>query len=321
MADIQSRYVSNRLKAYQIAKKSNWLLHKNYANGNTISLQGIDTFGHPIYYTTHNVIASVGTSTKELYQGGSLGLDLKGDLPTLNGRFCIWDGGLPLLNHVEFGGRVTHLDQNRTLSDHTTHLVGTMIAAGINPQAKGMAFNAKVDVWDYTDDLVEMTKQASKMLISNHAYGPIVGWYFNANRSGKDPNLKWEWWGNTSVSSFEEYRFGYYDEKARDLDFLTYNNPFYLVVKSADNKRAENGPPAGTPYFIRNTNTTSTQARSRNDGYDIIPAEANAKNILTVGAADVTLTNGQRTGYSVAKFSGWGPTDDGRIKPDLLGVG
>jgi hypothetical protein len=37
---------------------------------------------------------------------------------------------------------------------------------------------------------------------------------------------------------------------------------------------------------------------------------------LTIGGANVTANN-----FSVADFSGWGPTDDGRIKPDLLGVG
>jgi Subtilase family/Secretion system C-terminal sorting domain len=102
---------------------------------------------------------------------------------------------------------------------------------------------------------------------------------------------------------------------------LAYNFPYYLIVKSADNKRTENGPPAGESYFLRNTNQTSIVERNRNDGYDVIPAEANAKNILTVGAAEVNFTNGTMQGFKIANFSGWGPTDDGRIKPDLLGVG
>jgi hypothetical protein len=319
--DLQNRYTFNRQKAYQLAQKHKWVLHKNYANGNTLTLQGIDTFGNPVYYTTHNVVASAGTHTAELYKGGDVGIDLKGDSPELNGRLCIWDGRLPRLPHVAFAGRVRQKDNNKILSDHSTHLVGTLAAAGVNPQVKGMAFNARVDVWDYTDDLVEMTREASKILVSNHAYGPVVGWFFNTARPGTNPKLKWEWWGNTAVSNTEDYRFGFYDEKARDLDLLAYNNPFYLIVKSADNKRTETGPTDGSAYFIKNTNQTSTLWRSKNDSYDVIPAEANAKNILTVGGATISLKDGLMTGFSVANFSGWGPTDDGRIKPDLLGVG
>ena len=61
--------------------------------------------------------------------------------------------------------------------------------------------------------------------------------------------------------------------------------------------------------------------RSRNDADDAIPSEANAKNILTVGSAAIQLQGTTITDFKVADFSGWGPTDDGRIKPDLLGVG
>ncbi len=319
--DLQKRYTLNRQKALNLAKKQKWFISKKYAKGRILTLQGVDTFGIPIYYTVHNFLASVGTHTINLYNGGGLGIDLKGDLPQLNGTLCLWDGGLPRVSHIEFGGRIRQKDGNTILSDHATHLSGTMAAAGINSQVKGMAYAAKLDVWDYTDDLVEMSREASKILVSNHSYGPVVGWFYNESRPGNDPNRKWEWWGNTSISTKEDYRFGFYDEKARDLDQLAYNNPFYLIVKSADNKRSETGPPIGTPYFLRNTNQTSILDRYRNDAYDIIPAEANAKNILTVGGADVKLQNGQIGGFSVSDFSGWGPTDDGRIKPDLLGVG
>ncbi len=321
LPNLQKRYTFNRQKALNLAKKQNWFVSKKYANGRLVTLQGVDEFNLPIYYTDHNVVASTGTHTTNLYNGGGLGIDLKGNLPQLNGRLCIWDGGMPRTSHVEFGGRIRQKDQNTQLSDHSTHISGTIAAAGVNPQVKGMAFGAQLDVWDYTDDMVEMSQGASKMLVSNHSYGPVVGWFFNESRPGKDPTLKWEWWGNPNINAKEDYRFGFYDQKARDLDQLAYNNPFYLIVKSADNKRAETGPPAGKPYFLRNTTQTSTLERDRNNAYDVIPAEANAKNILTVGGANIAIKNGRAGDFSVADFSGWGPTDDGRIKPDLLGVG
>ncbi|WP_332368967.1 S8 family serine peptidase [Spirosoma telluris] len=185
-----------------------------------------------------------------------------------------------------------------------------------------MAFGAQLSVWDYTDDVTELLTAAPNLLVSNHAYGPVVGWVYNASRPGTDSNLKWEWWGNTSISTTEDYLFGFYTTKAQDLDRIAYNNPYFLMVRSADNKRSETGPPTGTPYFLRNTTTQSTVSRSRNDAYDVIPAEATAKNVLTIGAADVTYTNQNvPTLVGSTSFSGWGPTDDGRIKPDLLGIG
>lgn len=124
-----------------------------------------------------------------------------------------------------------------------------MAAAGINSQVKGMAYAAKLDVWDYTDDLVEMSREASKMLVSNHSYGPVVGWFYNESRPGNDPTRKWEWWGNTSISTKEDYRFGFYDEKARDLDQLAYNNPFYLIVKSPITNVAKQARPSERLIF------------------------------------------------------------------------
>jgi Subtilase family/Secretion system C-terminal sorting domain len=312
----------NQEKLVTLAKINRWPLIKNYANNKILTLHSIDIFGEPVYYTTHNILALTGTKTAALQSGGALGLALTGSLPALSGRIAIWDGGNVRTSHVELNARIKNQENTTDIfNDHATHLVGTMAAIGKNSAAKGMAPEASVNVWDYTDDIAEMNAAAANLLISNHAYGPILGWIYNPTRPGKDNNLKWEWWGNTSVSTNEDFRFGYYDDKAREWDRMAYNNPNYLIVKSADNKRIENGPPDGFAYFLKDTDLTSTAARYRNNAYDIMPAEATAKNILTVGAADMNVTNGRVEDFSVANFSGWGPTDDGRIKPDLLGVG
>lgn len=47
--------------------------------------------------------------------------------------------------------------------------------------------------------------------------------------------------------------------------------------------------------------------------YGTIPPPANAKNIISIGATDVADIG--------ASFSSWGPTDDGRVKPDLVAPG
>ena len=326
--ELIQRYTDLHKRTLRLAAEHRWPYRKNYSNRRQLTLQEVDVFGQPIYYTIHNTEAAQGTRTQALYRGGSLQLSLSGSSSVLNGRLGLWDGGRVLATHQEFAGTVAgsaivqQSDKATLFNNHTTHLAGTLIARGINPEAKGMAFGANLSVWDYTDDLTEIAAAAPNLILSNHAYGPVVGWVYNPSRPGTDPNLKWEWWGTTSMSITEDYLFGFYTTKARDLDRIAFNNPFYLMVRSADNKRAETGPPAGTAYFLRNTTDKSTIARSRNDAYDVIPAEANAKNVLTVGAADLTLNQqNQPTAVNTTAFSGWGPTDDGRIKPDLLGIG
>ncbi|WP_317165848.1 S8 family serine peptidase [Spirosoma arboris] len=326
--ELIERYTQNRKRTLTLALQNNWPLYKNYSNHRVFQLQEVDALGQPIYYSLHNVEAAQGTRTLALQGGGSLPIALSGNSPAMAGRLGLWDGGRVLESHQEFGGtaangaKITQKDNVSSVNDHTTHLAGTLVGKGVNPLAKGMAYGAQLSVWDYTDDVTELLTAAPKLLISNHAYGPVVGWVYNASRPGTDPNLKWEWWGNTAISATEDYLFGFYTTKAEDLDRIAYNNPYFLMVRSADNKRSETGPPTGTPYFLKNTTTQSTIARSRNDAYDVIPAEATAKNVLTVGAAELTYTSQNvPTLVGSTSFSGWGPTDDGRIKPDLLGIG
>ncbi len=299
-------------------------MRQNHANGRVLLLDSSDPTGQPVYYTTHGATPSVFTRTTALYANGGLDVALSGNLPALTGKLGIWDGGAVLATHQELGTTRVQTPDNAIgpLSDHATHLTGIMIGAGVSPTARGMAFGARLSVWDYTNDVVEIAANADKLLISNHAYGPVVGWVRNPNRPGNNPDLQWEWWGNTSISTTEDYLFGFYTDKARDLDRIAYSNPYWLMVRSADNKHSETGPPVGVPYFLRNTNQTSALPRARNDAYDVIPAEATAKNGLTVGSAEVTLDAQNQPGaFTVSTYSDWGPTDDGRIKPDLLGIG
>ncbi|AQG81883.1 S8 family peptidase [Spirosoma montaniterrae] len=306
----------------RLARRHNWSLSKNYANGRVFRLYAVDSLGQPVYYSLHNDEAARATQTNALNGNGVLPVALSGNSAFMAGKLGIWDGGRVLNTHQEFGpSRIQQRDGTPDLSDHTTHLAGTLVAQGVNARARGMAFGGQLSVWDYANDLVELTSAASDLLISNHAYGPVTGWVYNPTRPGTDPNLKWEWWGNPKINSTEDYLYGFYTATARDLDRIAYNNPYFLMVRSADNKRSETGPPADTPYFLRNTDQTSTQLRSRNDSYDVIPADATAKNVLTVGAADVRLSGQQPELVGSTSFSGWGPTDDGRIKPDLLGMG
>jgi hypothetical protein len=322
-------FQQNQKQALSLAKKHDWVTQKTFSNGRTIALQGLDALGKPIYYTTHsNAKAAATTQTSQLHAGGSLGLTLSGNTTAVKNKLGTWDGGKVRATHQELTGRITQKDSPTATDDHATHTSGTMIGAGINPIAKGMAYQANLLAWDYNNDASEMAAAASGLLISNHSYGEIAGWSYNSDRAGTSADPSWEWWGDTTISKTEDYKFGYYSSTARSYDLLTYNAPYYLPVFSAGNNRGETGPAVGQPYYRRSASGTFTRVSARpaslsaNNGFDVISGGQLAKNILTVGAV-YGIADGyhQASDVLMSEFSSWGPTDDGRIKPDLVGDG
>lgn len=313
---------ANYAKAISLAKKNNWELTIITKNGGKAVLVGVDDFGYPKYIaTSNNSIAAATTRANQLWPGGSTGLNLSGSSPHLKNKIGIWDGGAVLGTHVEMTGRITQKDNPASTDDHGTHVAGTMIASGANPSAKGMSFGALgLVAYNFTSDVSEMINEAPNLLISNHSYGFLAGWQFNTAQN------RWEFYGLPNEN--DDYKFGYYSSEAQAWDSIAYNAPFYLIVKSAGNNRNENGPAVGEPYFRPNSSGQMISAGNRpaginsNDAYDIISDNSGAKNILTVGAV-----NGIAAGYSrkedvvISNFSSWGPTDDGRIKPDVVADG
>jgi len=320
---LQQQYQDNHRQALKLARRFHWPILKTYADGRTIALQGLDESGMPVYYTTqNNSIAAITTRTHQLYVGGSLGLQLSGNTASVSGKLGMWDDGAPRLSHRELTGRLSQMDGTTQVQNHSTHVAGTLVASGINPGARGMAFASQLKAWNFTNDLTEMAQAAPSLLISNHSYGTLSGWDLDTDLPGTDNNTKWRWFGDPNIHALQDYKFGFYGEQTKQWDQVAYNAPFYLPVKSAGNNRGSNGPTPGTPYRLGNSTNTSTEPRNAQDNYDLIATTGTAKNILTVGAV-YPIPNGYRfpTDVRVAPFSSWGPTDDGRIKPDIVGDG
>lgn len=315
--ELNSQFKLNYAKSLSLAKEKNWTLNRDLKNGKRITLQGVDSTGHPLYLSTYsNAKASNATRTSTLYTGGSLGLNLSGSSDIIKDKLGVWDGGAVLATHLEMVNRVAQQDAVTTTNLHSTHVAGTMIASGVSAQAKGMSFGANLKAWDYSNDLSEMSTASPNLLISNHSYGYLAGWGYD------DTNSRWVWYGNTAISDTEDYKFGFYDTNTQNLDKLAYNAPYYLVVKAAGNSRGETGPEDGESYYLNETGKTSTVVRSHNDGYDVISLSSNAKNILTVAAVNALATAPLSSAtIKTSSFSSWGPTDDGRVKPDIAGIG
>ena len=320
---LENQSKTEQAKITTMAKKYNWPLRQVFSDGSVMILNGVSETGQPLYEVTYsNRAAAQTTRTDALYEGGGLGLNLTGGTSELREKLAVWDGGNVLNIHVELIGRVRQVDNASTVDEHATHVTGTLVATGINPRARGMANRTALLAYDFSNDQTEMSAAAANLLVSNHSYGPASGWRYNADRPGTDANLKWEWYGDTTISATEEYRFGFYDSRSRDWDRIAYNAPNYLIVKSAGNDHGDNGPTGGATYFLGSSTRTSKTPRANQNSYDQIATNGTAKNTLTVGAVSV-LANGynQISDPRISSFSSWGPTDDGRIKPDIVGVG
>ncbi|ULC60224.1 S8 family serine peptidase [Flaviramulus sp. BrNp1-15] len=175
--------------------------------------------GKPVYRTTTNINSAKGTRTDKLHNGGSLSLNLEGQ----NMSIGVWDEESALGTHDEFEdnqvipqSRVVYPEFNGgpfigTTSDHATHVAGTLIAKGVDADAKGMAPQALLRSFDWNSDDVEAaTEAASGLLLSNHSYG-------------------------IPLSSVSAANVGAYVSDARVWDQVAYAAPYYLPVKSAGN--------------------------------------------------------------------------------------
>lgn len=319
LADLSLRdslnFSKQRDSAIVIARKSNYPIEGSFKNSNYI-LDGFDDAGQLKYITNYNSISAKAIRVDELYPGGNAGLNLTGNGITLG----MWEINRPRISHVELNGRVTQRDNStRNIDNHSTHVGGTMIGAGINANARGMAYQAHLHAYDIDNYFSEMATAASQGLnISNHSYGAIAGWT-HSDHSGEEG---WHWWGFTGASQTVDFKFGLYDSDTRKFDEITHNAPFYLPVKAAGNNRTISGPEPGAQHWVWGNGqwVSSTAVREPNggaDGYDCIPTYGCAKNILTVGGLSVEYDGGLES-VGLYHFSSWGPTDDGRIKPDVV---
>lgn len=323
IATIQKRKDAETLeRVLTLAKQKKWSLTIKGKEGNIAHLVGVDEKGYPLYAETSlttNAAATIGTS--KLWEGGSTGLNVSGSNPYLKDKVAVWDGGGVNNLHQELTGRIVAKDAQSGADGHATHVTGIMMSKGVVSYAKGMAYNLpNILSYTFNGHLSEMAEQAPNLLVSNHSYGTISGWRYN------DAQTRWEWYGQFNQT--EDYKFGFYNSEAQFWDSLTYMSSNYTIVKAAGNNRNEKGPADGTNFWRFNAQGIladagpRTAAISSQEGYDNLPTYATAKNILTVG-------NIQAMPYGFTKpsdvvlnsNSSVGPTDDGRIKPDIVANG
>lgn len=177
---------------------------------------------------------------------------------------------------------VTIGDSPYTPGDHASNVTGITVARGVVANAKGIASQATAVSYDWNADAIEVSNAANAgLLISNHSYG-------------------------VPTQDAATWVMGCYDNESVAWDNIATTYPYFLPVMSAGN--------SGAYEYTGGLGT----------GLDKLTYEKNAKNILTVGSANspsITSSGEVVLPMYIAEFSSQGPTDDGRVKPDVVGDG
>ncbi|MEM7820501.1 MAG: S8 family serine peptidase, partial [Candidatus Aenigmatarchaeota archaeon] len=194
-----------------------------------------------------------------------------------------WDAGHAELTHDDFTGHIIAGDSSSTHS-HATHVAGTMAGNGNRSAGtlRGMAPNATIITYEWPYDLEELYNETNDSIITYNAILSQNSWGYNVHNNCNE--------------------MGDYDIWSAAYDNLTRGNGItrsMLFVFSAGNERATNPPYCGQYGYSWNTT---------------LGPGGTAKNSLTVGALN-------SNDNSMTSFSSWGPTDDGRIKPDVVAPG
>ncbi len=200
----------------------------------------------------------------------------------------VYDGGVALASHADFGGRLTVRDGDG-LSDHGTHVSGTIGGDGSNSGGvqRGMAPNVQLESYGFQWSGGEI------FLYSNP--GDIEADYGDAINNHGAVIANNSIGTNTATNGFPCEITGDYGLTSSIIDSIVrggLGDVIRIVWANGNERQSDN---CGDTYF-----TTAPPAC--------------AKNHLTVGAMN-------SNDDSVTSFTSWGPADDGRIKPDLSAPG
>ncbi|MFH1417256.1 MAG: S8 family serine peptidase, partial [Planctomycetota bacterium] len=208
----------------------------------------------------------------------------------------VYDGGTARSTHVDFQGRLTVHDGSGT-NYHSTHVAGTIGGAGVaNAAYKGMAPGTTMLSYGFQYDGSDI------FLYSNP--GDIEDDYDEAINTYGAEIANNSIGTNTETNGFDCAIQGNYGATAQLLDEIVrgdssnpkFTEPFRIVWANGNERQG-----------------SRCDVEGYGDYYSTAPP-ACAKNHITVGAVN-------SNNDSMTSFSSWGPTDDGRLKPDISAPG
>lgn len=214
------------------------------------------------------------------------------DLDGSGVNVLVYDGGTGRATHVDFGGRLTARDASGTLG-HSTHVAATIGGDGTASGGtfRGMAPAVTIQAYGFSWDgqgLLFFTNLGDFEADYDEAIN-VHGVDISNNSVGT----------NVEPSGFHCSIQGDYGVFCNMIDSVvtgSLGSPF-KVVWAAGNERQQ----------------ADCNIEGFGDYYSIAPP-VTAKNHISVGAIN-------SDDDSMTTFSSWGPTDDGRLKPDVCAPG
>jgi Subtilase family len=205
----------------------------------------------------------------------------------------VYDGGTALATHGDFGGRLTTRD-NAPLSSHATHVSGTVGGSGAGSAGnnRGMAPGVTILSYGFQYD------GTPTFLYTNP--GDIQADYTAAIGLGADI-------ANNSIGTNTE-------SNGFDCSFQGNYGITDALIDNIVRGSVSGGVPFRVVWAAGNERQGSRcDVEGHGDYYSTAPP-ATAKNHLAIGAVN-------SNDDSMTTFSSWGPTDDGRLKPDFCAPG
>ena len=250
-------------------------------------------------------------------------------------RISYGDLSIEAINEINF---------NSTTYNHATHVCGIIGSKGEKKGATGIAPECELVCYDSFEFINDMANFPEDVNICNHSYGETLGWavtVYDLNGTVTTIDI---WTGViTETDIKEDPWFGKYDSESKDIDMVLNSKKKLISVWSAGNDRNDKFTNAsGTNQYL-----TYTPDEDNEDiwilslvdgteisppggdggikGYDTLGPNKTLKNNITIGSVhnfrSKIINLIQPFHIVTSSFSSYGPTDDGRVKPDLVTIG
>ncbi len=211
-------------------------------------------------------------------------------------RAMVFDSGVGDASHADFGGRLTPRDE-APIRQHSTHVAGTLGGSGAlsSGQYAGVAPGVVIE-----------------------SYGVEIG--SDTLDPDGNPLFLYTDPGDFEADYYEAIVVHGVDLASNSLSTNVSQNNFncdlegdYALMSAILDGAVRGSLGRPIPIVWANGNERGGVARC-GSGYFTTPPPVTAKNVIAVGAVD-------SDNDAVASFSSWGPTDDGRLRPDLVAPG
>lgn len=227
-----------------------------------------------------------------------------------NVKVGIWDGGR-VDRHIDFGNRLKVIETSKDVSAHATHVAGIFGGSGKKDlDAKGIAGKVSIYSFDFDGEVFDEMDNAITdygIVVTNNSYGTPAGWnYYETDSEDEDEESYWSWIGTEL--------FGTYHSEIGDGDRLA-REKNVTIVFSAGNERDD-------AYLGKHKHYNPTTGEHEGWYEDLHPSDRSYGTVKTFSAAKNFIVAGatMKDDY-MTSFSSWGPTNSGRLKPDVVAPG